>query len=546
MTNDYEATVLFYPTGIVHYRNLELLKKELPRFRFKVIVEPWVNAEAPEVLEKINKADRVKVKGGQLPPGTWDNGVDILFLSMAYPNLFRLRMVEEAVKRNIPVVSIEEVNQLALNDGIINHYFLPIDYFGVPSDIEREKFLELGIEEESLRVTGWPFFEETIDVKNRQELKLRSFYKIPADKKCCLLVLGSLKEFDIVSLESRRVREEILETVSRGLPEYYQLLIKPHPIEKESALEDLRQRMPNAILVDPKAPIELLLDQADVVVNRGNSQVTLLAMLLNKPLAVIPVELKTIFQGPMDAIVANSSSTFFRIVDDFARHQLVDYKRVMEAHFPLKQQEALKKAGQLFHDALSGGPIGAQRKKGAISIMYAFLGDVGRAVTLAGDLENKQSGAQLKKLYSGKITPAEFRTLLEHLPSKVCKWHAQALYVRALLKTKDIEAVKAGVPYLQGFEGDVNPHYFIEDIIGRVELEYKTGRLDEAHRLFDRYCRDFSVFAYCHQAFDMLQFVYEDDGKYPGFRKLLWFLKNPTKGYTKKRIKRFLGFGKAR
>jgi hypothetical protein len=265
-----DKIVLFYPTGIVHYRNLEILKRNLPGFKFRVIVEPWVKEKAAEVLDNIDGVDRVFVENNRVPEKVWREHMDILFLSMAYPNRFRLHLVDEAAKRNIPVIAIEEVNQLALNDGIINHYFLPLDYLGVPSEVEKEKFMELGISEEEVIVTGWPFFDKEAAAApgHGGEDDGKEQYGVPgeSEKKYCLLVLGSLKEQDMVSLETRGVRHKILEVISAGLPGDYRLLIKPHPIETESGLEDIRSQVPGAVLLDPKFPIEPLLARADVVV----------------------------------------------------------------------------------------------------------------------------------------------------------------------------------------------------------------------------------------------------------------------------------------
>ena len=224
--------ILYYPSGVVHFRNLEILQQRLPGYVFRVIIEPWVLEKAPEVLQKVDRKNQVMLINHQLPPGAWD-GVDMLFLSMAYPNMFRLQLIYKAAIRSIPVTAIEEVNQLALNDGIINHYFLPLDCFGVPSEIEKTKFLELGIRENSLMVTGWPFFDPSQCSEQKTTVHLKVEYNIPESKKLCLIILGSLKEFDIVSMETGQVRQQILKTVCKGLPDHYHLLIKPHPIETE-------------------------------------------------------------------------------------------------------------------------------------------------------------------------------------------------------------------------------------------------------------------------------------------------------------------------
>jgi len=537
MKTKYHHTVLYYPTGIVHFRNLELLKKSLPGFRFIVIVEPWVKESAPETLNYIEAENLIIVQDGRLPAEIWEHPIDILFLCMAYPNLFRLHLVYEAVKRNIPVVSIEEVNQLALNDGIINHYFLPLDYLGVPSAVEKEKFAELGIPSKSITVTGWPFFNKAAAVKKDRDLDLRAQYKIPQDWKICLLILGSLKEYDMVSLETRRIRQEILEIISMGLADYYRLFIKPHPIESEETIKEIQAKLPTAILVNPKFPIETLLSQADVIVNRGNSQVALLALTLNKPLIILPVKLKTIFHNLMDSIIADNAQQFRRVLGEYSWGKTLDYKKALAYHFPLTQEEAVRKVQNLFTQALEKRIPDIVTKKICIAVLYAFLRDIPKAREIIHEHPGYGPVPLLEKLFNHTITPEEFKTLKNALPGKISQWHLQALYIRMLIKCKDTRCIIRSVPFLEGFDGDVNPHYFIDEIIDRIELEYIAGREFQAKKLLDKFREDYSVFDYYKQAFDMLVYVYNRVPKGGSARKALWLLKNITKPYTRKWIK---------
>jgi len=535
--------VLFYPTGIVHFRNLEILRKNLPGFRFRVIVESWVEEKAPEVLSNIKPVDRVKAEDGRLPKEVWDGwhkNIDILFLSTAYPNPFRLHLVYEAAKRNIPVIAIEEVNQLALNDGIINHYFLPLDYLGVPSIIEKNRFVELGVPGDKIMVTGWPFFDYNATLEDHRYFDLRKKYNLQPGKKCCLLVLGSLKERDMVSLESRDVRREILDIVSRGLPaEGYQLLIKPHPTETETELQEIQRQVPDAVLLNPKLPIEPLLAQTDLVVNRGNSQVTLLTLLRKKPLIVVPAGLKTIFHGLLDSIIINSSSEFRRLLVDHSRRERKDYEKILTNHFPITQKQAVHEVKRLFAAALKKRITDTGDKKIHISLLYAFLGDITTAKQVITETagEHTTSVSLLEKLYNHKITPGEFGELLNHFPAKILRWHLQALYIRVLIIGKNKKQLSGAAALLEGFDGEVNPHYFIEDLVKRIELEYRAGNNSKAEELTNKLYPAYSVFDHYRQAFDMLRFVYQGKGKSPGVRKIIWLLMNLNKAYAREIIK---------
>jgi len=537
MNRESKSVILFYPTGIVHFRNLEILKKSLPGSMFRVILEPWVKEKAAEVLENMEPGDLALVENGQLSRDAWEH-VDILFLSMAYPNRFRLELVYEAARRDIPVIAIEEVNQLALNDGVINHYFLPLDYIGVPSNEEREKFLQLGVPGDSVMVTGWPFFDYKTVLQNHRYFNMRAKYNLPGQVKCCLLVLGSLKERDMVSLETRKVRQEILRIVSAGLPDAYRLLIKPHPIETGAGLAEIQKQAPAAIILDPKYPIEILLSQSDLVVNRGNSQVTLLAMILKKPVIAVPAGLKTIFHGTADFLVSNSPDEFRRILEEYSRGEEKDYSKILNTHFPFTQKQTLEKVNHLFSAALNKRPIDGMDKKIHISVLFAFLGDMGRAREIVLEFSQHEKVVLLKKLFHHVIAPGEFKILLDYFPGKILRWHLQALFIRSLIKGKNRKR-EAGscLSLLEGFDGEVNPHYFVEDIVNRVELEYRAGNETKAEELIEKFYEDYSVFDYYKQAFDMLRFVYHHRRQYWSFRKALWLLGNLNKAYTRKYVK---------
>ncbi|MFC1848887.1 CDP-glycerol glycerophosphotransferase family protein [candidate division CSSED10-310 bacterium] len=529
--------VLYYPCGLVHFRNLKILQTCVPDLKFLVIVEAGILEKTPEIVADVPVEDRILVENGCLPPDLWQKSVSLLFLSMAYPTPFRLGMVYEAARRNIPVMAIEEVNQLALNDGIINHYFMPLDFFGVASAVERDQFIALGLPGQRLEVTGWPFFDQTALVQTEQEHEIRAHYGLPRDKKCCLLILGALKENDMVSLETQRVRDAILEQVSKGLPEKYQLLIKPHPIETDVALRLIRDRVPAAVIIDPKLPIEPLLTLSDLIVNRGNSQVALLAMMLKKPLIIIPVELRTIFHGVLDVIISNSISDFSEIVTKYDQGKQIDYENILKIHFPLTQNQARQRVRDLFHTALNTAYPLNNVKQLYLSLLFAFLDENAWAEKVIDELPDQSKAILLKKLYRRKINYPEFQALLEQFPEKMISWHLQALYIRTLMNCYDKKLLSQALELLTDFSGLVNPHYFIDDVIAKIDLEYRAGRLEAAQQLVAKFQPEYSVYTFYHQAFDMLRFVHQPPSRHPGFRRVVWLLLNLNKSYFRRYLR---------
>jgi hypothetical protein len=274
-----------------------------------------------------------------------------------------------------------------------------------------------------------------------------------------------------------------------------------------------------------------------VVVNRGNSQAVLLAMLQNKAVIVIPVGLRTVFHGVMDSIIAGSALEFNRILEHYSRGQKQDYRKILDIHFPLTQPAALEKVRELFTAALNKKVERVNiTKRIYISILYAFLGDIGGAERITKELPDGEIVSLLKKLFNRSISGSESGTLLGYFPGKIVRRHLQALFIRSLLEGKTV-VTGSDLLLLEGFDGEVNPHYFIEDIMKRIELEYRAGNESEAGELIHKFHEDYSVFDYYNQAFDMLRFVYRGRRKGWFLRKALWLLKNFNKAYARKFIK---------
>ena len=215
---------------------------------------------------------------------------------------------------------------------------------------------------------------------------------------------------------------------------------------------------------------------------------------------------------------------------DYSRGEEKDYQKILSIHFPFTQKQALEKVRLLFTAAMQKGTMDTMNRKLYISILYAFLGEKKRAREILEELPQHHVIPLLKKLYHQSIKPEGFKVLLDNFPGKIIQWHLQALYIRAAGRD-------CLTSLLEGFDGDVNPHYFIDDIIKLVELEYWAGNDAKAEALIEKFYEDYFDFACHRQAFDMLHFVYSGQRKYRWLRKILWLLKNLNKAYTRKCIK---------
>lgn len=108
--------IAYYPISLVHMRNLELLAKALPDFEFRLLYRydlPWFTPE---------KVDSYGYEHVFYEEDNWvekflDGDVGAIILSVAMGNRQVCALIEAAYDRNIPIIAIEEVLQIALNGG---------------------------------------------------------------------------------------------------------------------------------------------------------------------------------------------------------------------------------------------------------------------------------------------------------------------------------------------------------------------------------------------------------------------------------------------
>ena len=148
-------TIVYYPVGTMHMRNLELLVEALPDFQFRVFYprQTWF---APDKVKKYHY-EHIFDQDDKIPEELFEGDVRALILTIAAVDRTIAKLIKAAFERDIPVIAIEEVNQLALNQGIINHYLMPVDHLLVASEYERNDLVRLGVSPEKVHVTGWAF-----------------------------------------------------------------------------------------------------------------------------------------------------------------------------------------------------------------------------------------------------------------------------------------------------------------------------------------------------------------------------------------------------
>jgi len=497
--------ILSYTVGLTHLYNQGILKRCLPEFSFTALLGNQL-AHLLE-LDAVRALDiEIVLHDNQsLDDSIWHPRPSALFFANAYPSDFRCRLVRKAVELDIPVLSIQEVNQLANTDSVGNHYFLPLDQLGVASQIEAERFQEIGYAPEQTVLTGWPFYSANkagrAELPNEQRI-LRADLGLGNDEKIALLALSSLKEKAIETFETLRLRQAIFELIAAGLPSDMRLVIKPHPAEDRKIVQaNADAWLPGAIVMDGKVPIEQALAISDLVVNHGNSQVVFEAMLHDKPLVVVPLGIRSLFDRAEPDLVARTPERFAELCDQVIA-RTPDYAEILARHVPLSPSESLECSARLFRAAAHNSPlVGKWSKRLDLSLQMQLAhmdGEAERELqALTGDegLPTEYSSVPdlLYALFAGRAELGQIERLLDLFADHSIRlWHIQALWIRQLYRSRrDREFVGSGLVYVQSFNGRVNPHYFIRELMMRMDLEYLTGDEGVADQLRAWFQRDY-------------------------------------------------------
>src|SRR6185503_7729319 len=146
--------LLFYSTSPVHVRDMLLLARHLPQWRFVgVLYRPWAKLNPGiEAACRQHEFDYVALDheaalDKELPPAS------ALILGTSV-DVFALELLAWAKHKALPVVAIQEVAQLALNQCDMNNYDAPFDRLFLASEDEKRRYLELGYPSDKLRVSG--------------------------------------------------------------------------------------------------------------------------------------------------------------------------------------------------------------------------------------------------------------------------------------------------------------------------------------------------------------------------------------------------------
>ncbi|MDD4910370.1 MAG: hypothetical protein PHR44_06835 [Candidatus Omnitrophica bacterium] len=483
--------LLFNPVSIVHARNMGIFREFLPDWTIRCIYNrrlPWFSD-----MDR-GSADEVFYFKGRyfpkLPQGVFD-GVSALVLFTSQPRIPPCHLIQEATLRRIPVIAIEEVYQMMLHQGLLNNYLLPVDRLLVASDYERLKFIETGIAPETIETTG------CISGYSRRKPpsqlnKLKGIFGLSNRKHTATLCLDAISS----DANAGEVCSKLIACVTQGLPESYELLIKPHPEDrKDDFAVSLRRHSPRAKIADSRMPIDEILDITDILLNRGNSQVIIDALQRDIPVAVIPLGRKTFFHGLLDEAIINDHRDLERLLKKIEMNSRDLYTAVRDNISSFSPRESLERVVSCIIRIAAGEELyRPEERLIELAFFWAWMGYASYAektlFQAEGGCADKDFIGKAHSLVRCRDGREDLPALREWAGNGYREWLIQSLWVKSRYLNRD-RLSRRDREWLIDFPPVMERSRFLDYAVLLYWCYLDSGMKDEADMLMSSLCGEF-------------------------------------------------------
>ncbi|MFC1576471.1 hypothetical protein ACFL3J_02235 [Candidatus Omnitrophota bacterium] len=529
-------TLLFNPINMVHDKNVSVFKKFLPDWNMRCIYNskfPWFSGENKRDSEEAFYFTNRYFKS--IPKGAFDN-VKAVILFTAQLRIPPCNLIQEAAMRSIPVIVVEEAYQMMLEQGFVNNYFLPVDHLFAASDYERENFIKIGVPGDVVETTGCMLrYREPVPEDSSRADSLKKKLNIPADKPVATLCLASLSP----SGETTEIRKELLTCASRGLPDKYELLIKPHPYERDKNFHSfVRQYAPNANIADPRISFDRILEISDIILNRGNSQVIIDAMQKGIPVAVIPTGRKTVFHGLLSEVVINESKDLVRVVNTIKTKGRGIYNEMFQKYLSITPEQAAENVTSRIKEIAEKQELyRPEERLLELALFWAWMGYDKQArrtlINARGRTGNHPLIEKISRLVSCKANRDEIAYLKEWCGDGYRQWILQSLWIKTLYLTgKKMNSCEKD--WLSNFPPRMNRSKFLNYAIFLYWCYERSGMSEGGEVLLDKLYKEFSALK------NIERLKSQDSDKHNKFRFALHYFGEKFNHSTNLALKNFL------
>ncbi len=427
MQNSVEKKILiFFPTSPVHISNFVAVSRILEGWRTLGVSYSPMNSHIPglnEAFEK-NGFEYVIVNNASFLSGLLPEETSLVLIGAVH-EICAIELFIWAKQRSIPVAAIEEVAQLSLNNSEIYNYNLPFDRLFVPSRKEYELARSLGHRAESIRISGAlpgisPRHISGTSIRREAAPKIG----IPDDKPLLVYTTSPLRHrLAIHSKDDLAFRIAVLKQISHGNQEgRWRIVVKLHPnedVDRERAR--IQGIISDAIVLGREIQISDLLGLASLVINRGNSQTALEAVLTGCPLIVVACGVKTIFHEDGGAFIAESTDEIPALIRRVEAGEKPDARQLKEHNFyEPSEGSAQSIAGELESITGANTPLSTQGWKWTVKTLL-FHGFLRRAKELCMEMHSADP-------FIGATSKALTLELDEKYDDAINSWRACSTY----------------------------------------------------------------------------------------------------------------------
>ncbi len=476
---------LFYPTSIVHYRNCALFAQALGKEALiRILLEPtapW-QAAAPAL-----PFERFFFRGDRVPARALE-GVGVVVVFSAQPRIAPLSLLEAAIERLIPVVAIEEVYQMMLEQGYVNEYFVPVDCLLAASDYERQKLISFGHPPEMIETSGCVFAPAN-QAPGEKPRRGECAQSLGLDPKRHYATLSLA--YQTPSGETLPIRKQLLSLAAQGLPAEWQLLVKPHPAEQDPDIAGfVRLHAPGAVTIDKYRPIQDVLAVTDLLLNRGNSQVVLDALHLHIPVLALPLGRPTFFDESLPQAVIRKPEDFPAAVSLIGARGFAPYESLLRRFCPIPPDAALQNASRILQRFAGEKTLSSAKKRHFILALYwAWAGYSRHALhflkendSLIGESPHVRSAAE--RLLRMNASRHDIHLLRKN--SADCayqQWLLCGLWIRQLFFARQ-KPQEEDREFFDGFPPRMNREYFVDESYMLYWLYRDAGDTARAETLY--------------------------------------------------------------
>lgn len=291
--------ILIYAVSIAHLRKAVLIANNFLNYEFVVVYE------LKNPFRSYKNITFIKLKNNRTIDKLFTNKFSylILFNSQIRPIVLSLLITSNLFK--IKTIALQENNSYFLHQKKFNNYQLPSDLIFLLSNYEKNFFLDNGYNANNLIVENFNF-------KNYKKNNKNSLKKI-------VFCLNASVNINPYSIENNKIINKVFQSIFNCLNHLkgIKIYIKKHPLDSITYVNKVTNNNKEIEILDDNIDLAEYLNEKDIVIVTGYSQLIFDLTILNIPVIIFNIEgNKNIFKNYLSISIIENSDDLIKIVKD--------------------------------------------------------------------------------------------------------------------------------------------------------------------------------------------------------------------------------------